>query len=135
MEYVVTAKSQDSRGALSIVVLSEEVLVKSKPIIQIGPLQLGKGGAALILLLILAASFGGGIWFYKKRQDKLILRVVFAESEVSKIFKLITEDVETLSTALQTPPTAEYDYTLKKLQENLKKMELYIQKGLEKIKK
>lgn len=133
--YAVVAQSQDARGALSLAVKSEEIRVKSKPIIQIGPLQLGKGGAALALLLILVGGFSGGAWFYKKRREKLTLRVLFAESEVSKIFKLIMEDAEAISKARQTSATSDDEYTLARLKENIKKMELYIQKGLEKIKK
>lgn len=133
--YKATAQSQDARGALSLVVDSAAVTVKSKPIIQIGPLQLGKGGAALLLLSLLIAGFGGGVWFYKKRQKKLALRVWLAESEVTKIFKLITEDVDRLSKAYQTPTSGDDEYAIKRIQENIKKMESYLQKGLEKIKK
>ncbi len=62
----------------------------------------------------------------KKRQEKLAMRVQFTESEITKMFTLITEDIAKLggdSTAL------------KRLQENMKKMELYIKKGVEKIKR
>ncbi len=128
-QYVVIAQSQDLRGALSFTVKSEGVLVKSQPIIQIGMLQLGKGGAVAFLLVVLVLGFGGGAWFYKKRQERLGSRIVFAESEVSKIFKLIMEDAETLSRALQAPGTTDDEYALKRLKDNLKKMESYIPKG------
>lgn len=134
-EYYVVAQSRDSRGALSLTVESERIQVKSKPIISIGLLHLGKGGAALTLLFILIVSFFGGVWFYKKRQEKLINRILFAESEVSKIFKLITQDVENLSKSMETPTPSDNEYAFRQLKDNLKKMESYIQKGLEKIKK
>ena len=133
--YVVTVQSQDSRGALSLVVESPEVLVKSKPIIQIGKFQLGTGGALIFLLIVIAGGFGGGVWFYKKRQEKLALRVGFAESEIAKIFKLIMDDVEGLAKARQTSTTADDDYALERLRDNIKKMEAYLKRGVEKIKK
>mgnify|MGYP001582851883 CR=1 FL=1 len=133
--YVVTAQSQDNRGALSLVAASPEVQVKSKPIIHIGKFQLGTGGAAILLLLLLVTGFGGGVWFYKKRQEKLTIRVLFAESEVSKIFKLIMDDVEGLTKAHQTLTTADDDYALGRFRENIKKMESYLKRGIEKIKK
>ncbi|TSC94030.1 MAG: Uncharacterized protein CEN87_699 [Parcubacteria group bacterium Licking1014_1] len=133
--YVVTVQSQDERGALSLTVESQEILVKSKPIIQIGVFQLGMGGAALLLLLLLVLGFGSGVWFYKKRQQKLSLRVEFAGSEITKIFKLIKADVEKLLEAFKTPTTGDDEYTLKQLRENITKMELYLKKGIEKIKK
>ena len=134
-KYVVIVQGEDGRGALSLVVKSKEILIKSKPIIQLGPLQLGKGGAALFLFFLLIAGFGAGVWFYKKRQDKLSMRVSFTESEVTKIFQLIREGTKRLAKARETPTTGDDEYTLKQLQENIQKMEGYLKKGLEKIKK
>ncbi|MBI5045770.1 MAG: hypothetical protein HZC14_02075 [Candidatus Niyogibacteria bacterium] len=133
--YAVLVKSQDVRGALSLEVESVEIQVKSKPIIQFGSLQLGKGGAAILLLLIMIIGFGGGIWFYKKRQEKLAMRVSFTESEITKIFQLLKGDVEQLSKARETATTGDDEYAIKRLQENIQKMEGYLKKGLEKIKK
>lgn len=133
--YKTTAQSQDARGALSLVVESRPTKVKSKPIVQISILQLGKGGVAVLLLLILIVSFGGGALFYKKRQDKLTLRVEFTESEITKIFKIIKADVEKLLETFKTPTTGDDEYAQKQLRENIAKMELYLKKGIEKIKK
>ena len=96
---------------------------------------MGKGGATIFLFLVLIFGFLGGVWFYKKRQGRLTMRVSFAESEVTKIFQLIREDAERLSKAIKTPTTSEDEYGLKRLQENIQKMETYLKKGLEKIKK
>ena len=134
-KYKVSAQSQNTRGALSIIVESPEIRVKSKPIIQIGMFQLGKGGAAVLLLLIVITGFGGGIWFYRKRQEKLALRIGLTEFEIAKIFKLIREDIEKLSRAYQTPTTGDDEYAMKRLQENIQKMEVYLKKGVEKIQK
>lgn len=133
--YKITAQSQDARGALSLVVESALVNVKSKPIIQIGVFQLGKGGAALLLFLIMTLGFGGGIWFYKKRQEKVTMRVAFTESEITKIFQLLKEDVGRLSQAIETATTGDDEYALKRLQENIQKMEAYLKKGVERIKR
>lgn len=134
-QYVVLAQNQDDRGALSLVVESKEIQVKSKPIIQIGIFQLGMGGAVLFLLFILIAGFASGVWFYKKRQAKLAMRVEFTESEVTKIFRLIAEDVKRLSDSLETLTKSDDEYSIKRLRENIAKMESYLKKGVEKIKK
>ena len=81
------------------------------------------------------AGFAGGILFYKKRQEKLALRVRLAEGEVAKIFKLIMQDAEQLSKASQTATSADDEYASARLRENIHKMEAYLQKGLEKIKR
>lgn len=133
--YQVTAQSQDVRGALSLVVESSLIKIKSKPIIQIGVFQLGMGGTAIMLLFILIVSFGGGVWFYKKREERLTMRISFTESEITKIFQLIRADVERLSKSLENPTTGDDEYAMKRLQENIQKMEVYLKKGVEKIKK
>lgn len=133
--YYIDVTAQDARGALSITVRSERIQVTSKPIIQIGKFQLGAGGAALFLFLVLVIGFASGIWFYRKRQERLSLRVEFTESEVTKIFKIIMEDVDNLYKALKTETAGDDEYAIERLQENIRKMEMYLKKGVEKIKK
>lgn len=134
-DYMVTAQGRDARGALSLVVDSPAIKVKSKPIIQIGPLQLGRGGAIGLLLFVLLAGFGGGVWFYRKWQKKLALRVSFTEAEITKMFQLLRADVERLLKARETETPGNDIYAIQSLKENIEKMEKYIKKGVEKIKK
>ena len=134
-QYVVLAQAQDSRGALSLSISSTVINVISRPIIQIGSFKLGSTGAIILLILILIAGFVSGAIFYRNRQKKLSLRVELNESEISKIFKLISEDVEKVSKAFATTTTGDDEYSLKKLQENISKMEEYLKKGIRKIKK
>lgn len=134
-QYIVKAQGQDDRGALSLIVESEVITVKSRPIIQIGGLQLGKGAIALILLFVLFASAVGGVWLYRQRQKKVALRVEFAQSEAAKMFKLIEQDVDRLSKAKETPEPSDDEYALKSLQGTVQKMGAYVKKGIEKIRK
>lgn len=133
--YSVSAQSQDERGALSLAVESPEVSVASEPIIQLGSIELGAGGASVLLLLLLVGGFGGGIWYWKKREGKLAMRVGFAEAEITKIFRLIADDIKKASDAIKSPTTADDEYAVKRLEENIKKMEEYVKRGIQKIKK
>jgi hypothetical protein len=131
--YILTAQNQDGRGALSLVVESPEVRVKSKPIIQIGKFQLGTGGALIFLLILIAGGSVGGVWFYKKRQGKLALRLLVVKTDMAKVFKLIQDDIEKLQQALKTPTEADDEFMKKRLRENIKKMEGYLKKEIEKL--
>lgn len=131
--YILTAQSQDERGALSLVIESSEVRVKSKPIIQIGKFQLGMGGALIFLLLVIAGGFGSGVWFYKKRQEKLALRLLIVKTDMAKVFKLIQDDIERLQRAVETPTEADDEFMMKRLYENIKKMEEYLKKEMERL--
>ena len=134
-QYILTAQSQDERGALSLVIESQKIRVKNKPIIQIGKFQLGMGGALIFLLVIIFGGFSGGICFYKKRQKKIALRLLVVETDMAKVFKLIQDDLEKLQQATKTPTEADDEFIMKRLQENIKKMAGYLKKEVEKIKK
>lgn len=131
--YILTARSQDERGALSLTAESAAVRVKSKPIIQVGKLQLGMGGALIFLLAVIAGGFGGGVRFYKKRQEKLALRLLTVKNDMVKVFKIIHDDVEKLQQAIKTPTEADDEFIIKRLQENTEKMEGYLKKEMEKL--
>ncbi|MBI3671562.1 hypothetical protein HY249_02080, partial [Candidatus Azambacteria bacterium] len=134
-DHKVVAQSRDERGALSWPVDSQIIKVKSKPIVQIGSLELGRGSAFAFLILIIVIGFAGGFFFFKKRQDKIDMRVSVAASETDKIFKILLTDVENLRKTAKTPETIDDEYALKRLEENIKKMEAYIKRGVEKISK
>jgi hypothetical protein len=131
--YILTAQSQDERGALSLTAESPEARVKSKPIIQIGKFQLGMGGALIFLLIVIAGGFSGGVRFYKKRQKKLALRLLAVKTDMTKVFKVIQDDIEKLKRAIGTSTEADDDFMMEKLQDNIKKMEGYLKKEIEKL--
>lgn len=133
--YTVGAQSEDARGARSLIVESPELVVRSEPIIKLGVFSLGATGATILLLLILVLGFSGGVWYWKRREETLSMRVGFAASEITKIFKLIADDVSKMSEALKTETSADDEYSLHRLEENIKKMESYLKKGIEKIKR
>jgi hypothetical protein len=133
--YSIAVQAQDARGALSLVVQSENITVKNKPIFQLGPIQLGIGGVAIFLLFVVVGGFSIGVLFYRKKQEKIGLRVVATQSDIKNIFRLLQEDVERLSKAQEAAGFADNEYALKKLQEHVTKMEHYLKIGVEKIKK
>ncbi|HEX8993970.1 MAG TPA: hypothetical protein VF803_01825, partial [Candidatus Paceibacterota bacterium] len=129
--YAVSAQSRDGRGALSLSVESTPISVTDRPIIQLGVLRLGMGGAASLLLCILIAGFAGGFVFYKKRREKLSQRLLVAETDVAKVFRLISEDVKNLRAGV--PETEASTLIIERLQNNIKKMEGYLRKELENV--
>ncbi len=131
--YTVSAQSQDTRGALSLSVESAIITVQSQPILQIGSFKLGPTGATISLIVLLLGSFAAGVWFWRKRQEKLALRVGFAETEITKIFKLILDDSNKMAESLKTATPVDDEYALGRLQGNIKKMEEYLKKGVGKI--
>ncbi|HUX36012.1 MAG TPA: cohesin domain-containing protein [Candidatus Paceibacterota bacterium] len=105
------------------------------PYITIGGLQIGVDSIIVALILALILGFGGGIAFYKRRQEKLALRVAFSQDEMNKVFRLIEGDIEELKRAINPEDGSRSQFIFNKLKENISRMQGYLQKGLEKIKK
>ncbi len=109
--------------------------IAQPPFLVIGGIRITQPIFFGTIIAVLVIGFLAGMFFWKKREEKLALRVAFTESETSKIFDLIEEDIDKLSEAHQTPPTADDEYALSRLRENVKKMEVYLKRGIEKINK
>jgi hypothetical protein len=89
----------------------------------------------LYTLLIVSAGFLIGAWFHRKRQQKLAERIAFTKLEINKMFTLMMNDVEQLARSLHTRPIADDEYALEHLKYTIQKMESYLHKLVEKIKR
>ncbi len=134
-KYIVIAQAQDERGALSLPVKSEQITIKSKPIFKLGFFELNLWGVIILLLVTLAGSFTGGIWFWKLRQEKLSRRVFIAKQDIAKISNLMKEDLKKLRSAVKTPDSFDEEFLIKNLEENVGKLDKYIQKEVESVAK
>ncbi|MBI3634214.1 MAG: hypothetical protein HY228_01185 [Candidatus Yonathbacteria bacterium] len=132
--YTVTIQSKDAREARSFPVVSSSIQVSEKPILQFWFISLGKNGAMLLLVLILVVGFTGGYLFYKEREKKIALRVDLTESEATKIFKLIEDDVASLDKTRSTPTPIDDDFASEKLRKNIKKMGEYLKRTITRTK-
>ena len=98
-------------------------------------MAVGRGGALAFLLFLLVGAFGGGVWFYRVREGRLALRVLVTETDMAKVFKLIQEDIGRIRQAQATPTPADDEFVLTKLQENIGRMEAYLKKEIQKIRR
>lgn len=132
--YLATIQNRDSRGALSIPVISNPIKVSEKPIFQLGPISLGKNGVIFALFIILLAGFTAGYFFYKTRRARTALRLDLASSDLTKVFKMIENDVNSLDKARATPTPADDEFVAQKLKANIQKMGSYLKKEINKAK-
>lgn len=113
--YTASIQNRDARGALSIAVDSPTIQVSGK-----------YTNSILATILALVGALFAGMWYYRKRNKQISLRVGVAQSDASKVFKMIETDIEKLNNARSTPTTADDEFLAKKLAENVKKMGGYI---------
>lgn len=132
--YTATIRNRDARGALSLAIESTDMRVMERPIIQFGKISVGKNGALVLLLLILAGGFTAGYLFFKKRREKIALRVALAESDAAKIFNVLNADVDKIDRARATETPSDDEFAVKKLREDVEKMSGYLKKAIGKAK-
>lgn len=113
--YTASIQAEDARGARSVVVTAPTIQVTGK-----------YTSVILVSFVVLIGAILAGGWYYRKRQQQIALRVGVAESDASKVFKMIENDIEKLNNARATPTTADDEFLTKKLAENVKKMGGYI---------
>lgn len=132
--YIVSAQSRDSRGALSLVVkLDKPVTVKSQPIIKLGAIEIGAGGSATFLLVILIAGFGAGYWYFRERQRRLHVQVTITSRDYAQLYKLIDQDMEKLTTEFDKMNVTEQKFILNRIKENINKIGKYLLDELKNI--
>jgi hypothetical protein len=131
--FIVHIRSEDSKGALSEEVLSSAFTVEDKPVVQLGSFHLDFKGTVTVLLTIIVAGISGGWWLYRKREEKLFMRLLNTENDMMKVFSMINADLEKTNSKNMT----ESDIKLinKRLNENIKKMENYLKSEIQQINK
>ncbi|MFA6502743.1 MAG: Ig-like domain-containing protein [Candidatus Paceibacterota bacterium] len=131
--FVVQVRNQDARGALSDVVVSPQILVEEKPVIQFGIFRLNMEGAIILLLVILFGGVAGGWWLYRKRQELLFMRLISTEADMAKVFTMIRTDLAQLRAPSGTD--ADRALTISRLDENIEKMQEYLRHEMQNINK
>lgn len=122
--YTASIQSRDQRGARSIIVDSPGIQVTGK-----------YTSITIVTFIILVGAIIAGAWYYKKRRAQTALRIEVAESDASKVFKMIENDIEKLNKARTTETTADDDFVIQKMSENVKRMGGYIKEEINKVKK
>ncbi|MBI5400819.1 MAG: hypothetical protein HZB12_01750 [Candidatus Yonathbacteria bacterium] len=122
--YAVSIQNIDMRGAHSLVVNSPDIQVTGK-----------YTNTILISFVVLAGMIVAGTWYYRKRREQVDLRLDVAESDASKVFKMIENDIEKLNNARETETPADDDFAIQKMKDDVKKMGGYVKEEISKAKK
>lgn len=119
--YVISVQNRDSRGALSLTVDSTKISVTGK-----------YTNIIITLIAVLSGALFGGAWYYERRRERTALRINVAESDASKVFKMIESDIEKLNKARGTTTSVDDEFIIKKMQEDVNKMGGYIKEEIKK---
>lgn len=131
--YKITARSQDERGALSEPVYFSPMVVKSKPVLTIGFIEFSSFGLLVMLFIILMGSFTAGYYFYKFKRESISRKVFVTKQDIAKVSMMIKKDLEDLQKAIKTEAKFDEEFVLAKLEEDIAKIDKYIQKEIESI--
>lgn len=132
-KYKIIAVSQDDRGAISLPSEPVDVVVKIKPIFKIGVFELNLLGIIIILVILLISSFISGYYFFRVKSERIDRKIFITKQDVIKVTDMIRKDMENLKKALKTKEKFDEEFAIKELEENIAKIDKYIQKEIESI--
>ncbi len=138
--YYVEIKAQDSRGAWSLPVKSENINLSERPVITIGGIDLTYKWFVITLIVILLISFVLGYWTRLLSRISRQRRILIAERDVNAQLQNIKKDVSGLiekhkNIEACTPKSIENEvnFVLKKIETNIQKNSDYILENIEEI--
>lgn len=137
-KYFVEAVAQDSRGALSLPVKSEIFKVRKRPLFTVAGIGITETWFFIGLIIILLGGFAGGWFAYHLWRSQIKRRVIIAQRDVVSAFGMIKNDVDKMlakyaDKRLDELEASEIEFILKKVSENLEKMEKYVIENIKEI--
>jgi len=136
--YYIEATSQDSRGALSLPVKSDQISVQERPIMVIWGFNITY--IQLIIFLVIVLVLGYAIGWYSNRMatGQRQRKILISQRDVSASFNVIKRDVEkALKTwddgKLEPYEITQIEFLLKNINENIEKLQKYIISGIKDI--
>lgn len=136
--YSLLATARDKNMASSFPVVSGSIVVKERPVLVLGNLEISQNWFFTILIVLLLFSFGMGYLTYHRWRGKLGGRVVIAERDVLNIFDSLEKDMEKLIKNQKEGRSndgnaAEMEYILRSMKENIEKSRHYIVENIGEI--
>ena len=139
-EYYAKIFAEDSRGALSFPVQAGAIIVKAKPALKIGLIELSASQLLIILIAIVIAG-GSAIWYSLKiKADMRLIRYGLVEYDLHKMINLLENNTSELEKRVaQITDTEslknELKYWIKSFTDTIQKIKNYLPKEVEKLKK
>jgi hypothetical protein len=130
--YFLEIKAQDARGALSLPVKSEEIVVRDRPFFMIYGLEVSQLGFFLSIIMLMLIGFGVGWYTRHLAKQQTGRKVLIAERDVINVYGQIKKEVdkvlEILSDMHHLPSAdkmTEMKYHLESAESSLTKLNKY----------
>lgn len=139
-KYYIEVTAKDKRGALSLSVKSDIIVVRERPLLTIRGVEITQLSALLGLIFLLLISFFAG-WYArlltKKQRGR---KITIVGRETAALLNLIKKDLNRImknygNGKLEKREAEEIKQLLKKMEENLDKMQKYVVPEIGKIEK
>jgi len=137
--YFVEVVAEDGRGAKSLVVKSDQIKVRERPLLVIGGIEVTQLGFFIGFFIALALAFGAGFLSYRLWRKQVGYRVTLAARDVSAAFGTIGKDVDKCLAhyadgQIDAREAQDMQYVLKKIKTSIDKTKTFIVENIEEIK-
>lgn len=138
--YLFEVVAQDQRGALSLPVKSELFKVREKPLFTVAGFGITQFWFFTALIILLLGGFGVGIFSHRLWKVQLSRKTIVAQRDVVSSFDVIGKDVEKALSGyadkrITKSEASEIAFLLKKVKDDLGKMQKYIVENIDEIRK
>jgi hypothetical protein len=130
-KYYIEVTAKDKRGALSLPVKSDTITVRERPLLTIRGVEITQLTALVSLIILLLLAFTAG-WYARRLTRKQRQRkITIAERDTAALLNLIKKDLDKIMKSygngkLDKREMEEVKQVLKKVEENLNKMQKYV---------
>lgn len=132
--------AQDKRGALSLPIKSELFKVREKPLFIVAGVGITQFWFFTSIIILLIGGFGVGLMSHRLWKAQLSRKTIVAQRDVVSSFDVIGKDVEKALSSysdkrVTKSEASEISFLLKKVKEDLGKMQKYIVENIDEIRK
>lgn len=136
-EYSVRVWAEDEREAQSLPLTAGGVIVKEKPVLKIGALEMSAGQVLFVFVVLMVAAVVSLLYWLKFKEAKRLLRYGLVEYDFGKMMDLLEKDIGDLEKKIGEPKGhagEEMLHYTASLSETVKKIKNYLPKEIGKMK-
>ncbi len=138
-KYVAEVVAVDNRGARSLPALSDRINLRQRPLFVLAGIEVTAVTLVIVLIITLILDFLAGWFLNKAKKNRRSNLAIIAQRDISTVFGLLEKDVEKMLKSYEDgkinfEEEKEIEYYLKRMQENMSKMKIYLKQNVDEIK-
>ncbi|HEY4479427.1 MAG TPA: cohesin domain-containing protein [Candidatus Paceibacterota bacterium] len=134
--YALTVTAVDERGAQSYPVAAEMVTIRTKPVLSLGPIDLGWFEILLIVIVLTVSGMAiAGQYYISEKKTREAYRIIVGR-DIDKFYNLLSDSVKDLEGFKEPRDSVSFvraSASVRKIQETIEKLRKYLRQEIDDI--